>query len=196
MLIEQYHNSSNPPESNHGQNAVAPSTTARESRKAHSTLTHAFDYLVGDPDAARLVSRALHEHAAAKYHRCQACAKYYSHGSDRPPYPTSFVPTAPNGGIRVEMEANVPTPPPGLLIALSWSMGYLRHADVRRIYHFIWLGSESCCGVFGDGSNGCYEWFLWIPSIPAKLQTSNLGYGCTASALRGVLNVAHDRGDL
>ncbi len=192
----------------------SPSVESQEykaSLKAKRTLNHAFSYLVRDPDASRLVATAMlqqeTEHrqrfGGVKHHQCKACPQYYSNGSDRPKYPRRFVPVSTrNSNVIFEMRRTDPSLPPGLLIALEWEADRLFGGSQRgfkitlEILHFVWIGSESCCGVFGAGPDGWCEWFIWDPSIPAKLQTSNAGYGCPASALRNVLNAIHEKGDL
>ena len=61
----------------------------------------------------------------------------------------------------------------------------LRYTDLSYMYHCIWLGDESYCGVVGDGPNGAYEWFVWRQG---QLETSDVGYGSTEAALRDVQN--------
>lgn len=76
-------------------------------------------------------------------------------------------------------------PPAELLLALEKSRDRLQYTTPYAVYNVLWLWSNSYCGVFGDGPNGSYEWFLWDGS---KLETSNCGYGSPNWALRDVLN--------
>jgi hypothetical protein len=84
---------------------------------------------------------------------------------------------------RIKIQIHVPSPPPALLSALDRAA--LRYTNPVYLYHCLWLGGTSCCGVFGDGENGAYEWFVWRGET---LQTSDVGYGDIEVALRNVLN--------
>lgn len=68
----------------------------------------------------------------------------------------------------------------------------LEYTFPHFLYYCVLLGIEgganSYCGVFGDGDNASYEWFIWRRG---KLQTSDKGYGDTTVALRDVLNKAN-----
>lgn len=84
-----------------------------------------------------------------------------------------------------------------------------------RFYHFVRLDTRTCCGAFGDGENGWYEWFIWadqavrndggslkiildgrncrgrvISSAEGSLLISDQQYGDPAVALRDVLILA------
>lgn len=75
-------------------------------------------------------------------------------------------------------------PPVELLKALEKT--HLDYTDPTHLYHCIAIGlGDSYCGVFGDGDNGAYEWFVWQNN---SLETSNAAYGMTEVALRDVLN--------
>lgn len=80
------------------------------------------------------------------------------------------------------METQQVTLPPGLL-ALIEKRSY-EYTSPKFLYHAVWLWGGSYCGVFGDGPNGSYEWFVWNKGI---LETSDFGYGSTSVALRDVL---------
>lgn len=84
--------------------------------------------------------------------------------------------------IKIRIEPT--NPPEALLRELEQSRWRLRYTDPLYVYHCIWLGGESFCGVFGDGPNGAYEWFVWRDG---KLVTSDVGYGSTEAALRSAL---------
>jgi hypothetical protein len=81
-----------------------------------------------------------------------------------------------------------PLNPPAPLLA-KLERKQLRYTDPGYLYHCIWLGDDSFCGVFGDGPNGAYEWFMWRDG---QLETSDVGYGSTETAMRAVLNKAKD----
>ncbi len=51
-------------------------------------------------------------------------------------------------------------PPAELLRALATAALHYS-TDPRAIYYCVPVYSEGLCGVFGDGENGCYEWFIW-----------------------------------
>lgn len=73
---------------------------------------------------------------------------------------------------------------PGLFLAL-------RYTRPRFVYYIVGLwGPNNWCGVFGDGDNASYEWFLWTDG--KRLETSDCGYGSPHSALRDVLNKAEE----
>lgn len=83
-------------------------------------------------------------------------------------------------------------PPAGLSAALEhkWKdLGY-RSIENLTLFHLVWLGGGPSgyleyCGVFGDGANGVYEWFIFRNG---KLETSNTQWGSDEWALREVLN--------
>ena len=79
--------------------------------------------------------------------------------------------------------------PDGLLGKLETKN--LRYTSPRFLYHCVWLWSETYCGVFGDGPNGSYEWFIWEKKTGfagyLNLETSDCGYGSVSIALRDVL---------
>ena len=77
---------------------------------------------------------------------------------------------------------------PDLLKALDRANLRLKYTDAKYVYHAIWLWSSDICGVFGDGPNGSYEWFIWRGR--GKLETSDCGYGSMHIALRDGLNTA------
>lgn len=75
--------------------------------------------------------------------------------------------------------------PPELLTALGRAR--LKYTNPRFVYYIVWPWSE-LCGVFGDGPNGAYEWFIW-KETERQLKTSDCGYGSMHTALRDVLNI-------
>jgi hypothetical protein len=87
----------------------------------------------------------------------------------------------------MKIQIHTPTPPAELLAALERAS--LQYTNPVCLYHYLWLGmyqrSQSYCGVFGDGDNAAYEWFIWRNG---QLETSNDAYGMTEVALRDVLN--------
>ena len=61
----------------------------------------------------------------------------------------------------------------------------LSYTEAISLYHCVALGmGDSYCGVFGDGDNAAYEWFIWRGG---SLRTSNVAYGSPEVALRDVL---------
>lgn len=84
--------------------------------------------------------------------------------------------------------------PDKLLLALERAQHRLRYTAVVDLFYAVWLWGDEMVGVFGDGDNGAYEWFRWRDggpsSPPAKLETSDCGYGSPHVALRDVLNLA------
>lgn len=60
-----------------------------------------------------------------------------------------------------------------------------------HLLHFVPIGNEGWCGVFGDPENGCYEWFIWDDR--GTLSHSDCSYGIPECALRDVLNEVHPK---
>ncbi len=60
----------------------------------------------------------------------------------------------------------------------------LDYCTATTVFHCIDLWDGNYCGVFGDGDTGTYEWFC---CLGGKLETSNIGYGEPALALRDAL---------
>jgi hypothetical protein len=87
----------------------------------------------------------------------------------------------------MQIKIHTPTPPSDMLSALVAHA--LHYTAPKCLYHCIWLGreqgQESYCGVFGDGDNASYEWFIWRKG---QLETSDCGYGMIDIALREALN--------
>jgi len=77
--------------------------------------------------------------------------------------------------------------PQEVLDALNRANPRLQYTAAKFVYQAIWLWGSEFCGVFGDGNNGSYEWFIWRNQ---KLETSDCGYGSIHIALRDVLNIA------
>lgn len=75
-------------------------------------------------------------------------------------------------------------PPPELLLGLQRAR--LRYSTPVDFYHCVHVSLDIYCGVFGDGDNGAYEWFVWRED--GTLETSDVAYGCPEIALRDVLN--------
>jgi hypothetical protein len=81
------------------------------------------------------------------------------------------------------MKMHVPTVPADLDQALLSAK--LDYSSAKTIFFLVWSYGQNQCGVFGDGDNAAYEWFIWDGR---KLETSNAGYGSAEVALRHVLN--------
>jgi len=76
------------------------------------------------------------------------------------------------------------TPPAELLNALDKKNATLHYTDAQAVYNCLSLRANAFCGVFGDGDNGAYEWFVWRDG---KLETSDCAYGEAIVALRDAL---------
>jgi hypothetical protein len=73
--------------------------------------------------------------------------------------------------------------PDAALRALKKQARYLTYTSPKTIYHYVDADYRYVfVGVFGDGANGAYEWFIWDENT-ATLKTSDCGYGCTGVAL-------------
>lgn len=84
----------------------------------------------------------------------------------------------------IAIKTKTPDPPQKLLDVLAKVP--LRYTEPVDLQYHLSLGGESChCGVFGDGDNGAYEWFIWQSGV---LETSDCAYGIPEIALRDVLN--------
>jgi hypothetical protein len=81
----------------------------------------------------------------------------------------------------VESQIHDSAPPAALLNALERKNANLRYTDAKAVYFCLGLWGEACCGVFGDGDNAAYEWFVWQDG---KLETSDCAYGSSSVALR------------
>ena len=96
------------------------------------------------------------------------------------------------------------TLPKGLLEALERRSRSLQYTPLVDLFNVIWTTGYKYVGVFGDGANGAYEWFRFTEEYtvvkgsdvdwrgdtrPARLETSDCGYGCMSVALRDVLNI-------
>jgi len=71
------------------------------------------------------------------------------------------------------------TVPDGLLVALEKRR--CKYTALNFLYQGIWTDIDTFIGVFGDGPNASYEWFLWKDGV---LETSDCGYGSEYAALR------------
>jgi hypothetical protein len=69
--------------------------------------------------------------------------------------------------------------PPALLAALKRQ--HLSYTNPVSLYHLVW-NDHTAVGVFGDGANGAYEWFIWDDDA-VKLRTSDCGFGSDHGAL-------------
>lgn len=84
------------------------------------------------------------------------------------------------------MNIKLHTPNPPLELQSALDKVKLKYTDAVTIFHCLRLhGAKYFCGVFGDGDNGAYEWFIWDG---AYLETSDVAYGMSEVALRDVLN--------
>jgi hypothetical protein len=84
----------------------------------------------------------------------------------------------------MEIRMHSSTPPATLLSALERRNNGLHYTGAVAIYHCLSLWADACCGVFGDGDNAAYEWFVWQDG---KLETSDCAYGSPTVALRDAL---------
>ncbi len=76
-----------------------------------------------------------------------------------------------------------PSIPDGLLIALERECRHLNYTRAQTIYYCVAADYRYISvGVFGDGDNAAYEWFIWDEDSKT-LRTSNVGYGCPGVAL-------------
>lgn len=99
-----------------------------------------------------------------------------------------------------QLEMYRPQPPQVLLFLLSRAARSLRCTDgvTLTIYHWMWLDLHLDCGVWGDGGNAWYEWFVLekLPDGSYRLETSNMQYGSTPYCLKTVLQKMDGRGCL
>jgi hypothetical protein len=88
-----------------------------------------------------------------------------------------------------EIEMRRPDPPEVLLFLLSRAAQRLRFTTGVTIYHWLWLDVAFDCGVWGDGGNGWYEWFVLekLADGSYRLESSDMGYGSAPYALKTVL---------
>jgi hypothetical protein len=84
--------------------------------------------------------------------------------------------------IQIRMQAQTLVPAPELLAAIKKAVLHYS-TDPTAIYFYIDCNGQRV-GVFGDGENGCYEWFIWRDSV---LIHSDAAYGMPEAALRDVL---------
>ena len=157
--------------------------------KAKRHLQHAANYVSREADSFRIVNQKLHEVQREQaeqfgkkpnWHRCQKCLRYNQEGSNRPANRREKA-WAKGQAITLRVKPDA-APPDNLLVNLE-----ARHYEYTTpifLYHTIWLWGRTCCGVFGDGENGAYEWFIWDDEW---LETSDCGYGSMSVALQDVL---------
>ncbi len=73
--------------------------------------------------------------------------------------------------------------PEALLRALEKQIRCLLYTRPQTIFCCVDADYRNILvGVFGDGSNGAYEWFIWDEDA-ATLRTSDCGFGNTGVAL-------------
>ncbi|MHB8241779.1 MAG: hypothetical protein ACYDHN_07285 [Solirubrobacteraceae bacterium] len=82
------------------------------------------------------------------------------------------------------MKIQPPTDAPAALL-LALQRARLHYTAAVDLYHCISVGLDVLCGVFGEGDNAAYEWFVWREGV---LETSDVAYGSPEVALRDVLN--------
>lgn len=86
----------------------------------------------------------------------------------------------------MKIRMHAPEPPLELLTALRKAR--LRYTTPVCLYHYLpGDGVGPDCGVFGDGDNAAYEWFIWSNGV---LDTSDVAFGSPTIALRDALNRA------
>lgn len=84
----------------------------------------------------------------------------------------------------MSLEIRPPCIPDGLLVALEREIRYLQYTRPQTVYYCVEPDYRYVyVGVWGDGANGAYEWFIWDPDAPTPLRTSDCGYGCIGVAL-------------
>lgn len=82
----------------------------------------------------------------------------------------------------IELQLTRHEAPPELLAALDRAI--LHYSNCVGIYQLLAIGVAEFCGVFGDGENAAYEWFVWRGG---RLEHSDAAYGHVEAALRDVL---------
>jgi hypothetical protein len=87
----------------------------------------------------------------------------------------------------IQIKVRTPTLPAALLRAIERADRFLEYTEPRAIYYAVQLDGTNYAGVFGDGDNAAYEWFVWEGG---KLTHSNQGYGMSEVALRDALKKA------
>lgn len=95
-----------------------------------------------------------------------------------------------------QIQMHTPHPPELLLLLLSRVARSLRYTDGTTIFHYLWLDLHLDCGVWGDGGNGSYEWFVLekLSDGSYQLESSDMGYGSTPYALKTLLQKMDGRG--
>ena len=73
--------------------------------------------------------------------------------------------------------------PNSLMLALERRAPHLRYTNPSTIYQYVDADyGKVYVGVFGDGDNAAYEWFIWDEDANT-LRTSDCGYCCIGVAL-------------
>jgi hypothetical protein len=81
------------------------------------------------------------------------------------------------------LEIRHPGIPDGLVGALARQCQFLKYTRPQTLYYCVAPDYRNIyVGVFGDGGNGAYEWFIWDADT-RKLRTSDCGFGCEGVAL-------------
>jgi hypothetical protein len=84
----------------------------------------------------------------------------------------------------IELRTNRSVPKCLMLAAIARADKALKYSLARHLFYCHHLNEDDRYGVFGDGDNGAYEWFIWRAG---ELTHSDKGYGQTDIALRDVL---------
>lgn len=97
---------------------------------------------------------------------------------------------------KIELRLYSEPAPVELVAAIAKADSMLKYSSARHLFHCIFLGlsqstQHNFVGVFGDGNNGGYEWFIWEDG---KLTHSDNGYGSTLVALFRGMQEAESRG--
>jgi len=88
-----------------------------------------------------------------------------------------------NNQMRISLEIRQPRIPADLQCALEKKVQLLRYTRPQTIFYCVDADYRNILvGVFGDGANGAYEWFIWDEDS-AALRTSDCGYGNPGVAL-------------
>lgn len=108
--------------------------------------------------------------------------------------------SAPTTGLRsnpekptLVIESKIPQPTIELLRSLDLAGQRLRYSSACHVLYFVHFPykDHAAFGVFGDGNNGCYEWFIWEDG---RVETSDQGWGCSEFALQEAFRIVCERG--
>jgi len=94
--------------------------------------------------------------------------------------------------MQTELEIKTVSIPEAAVLSLKASLGNLRYTVPVNIYHAVWVNyGEALVGVFGDGANGCYEWFIWSKACGMRMSDTGYGNDCAALCCGLVESGAH-----